>query len=590
MRYKSFLLNLLLLIVGGGLAFFLASRSILVATVNGEFIPVHPDSFYHATRILQSVVDMGILQFDSKIHLPSGTWVTWPWGFDWLMARLTAFGVLVTGLKPMHVLAYIPPLWGIINVWLIIGISSVINLSFRYRILAVICFLLIPINMQVHILGRVDHHFAELSIVMAFIYFALKWLKYDDKKIFAMLFGAIFGASFIIHNGLFILICPLVFLFFVLWCIGAEMPRNVNSFLGVLLCMVILMALPSEPFRRGFFEYYYLSWFHIYVIICFSIVVKYMVGLSLSLRSFLGLFLIIGIMAIPIIDNCLQGMSFIVGDIDFYRNVSEVKSPFAWSSDMRISWKWVASIYSPLFFLLPVNVGLVIYWVRNRTKSPYWVFILCFSVFGFALMISQIRFHYYGTYLLFLPMIFMVQEVQKSLLRFKVIPVTLLCILLGVLFTFSMDEIFKIKVPSRHYIYSYWASKALEKQCVMTPGVILARHNVGHYLRFHTSCAVIANSMMLTEQDILQVKKVNSLFAKSAEDIVKLHEEINYVFVYWREDQLYEGNNKKENYPQLEGELLINDKVPKGYQLLLEIKDHVNDKVVVVAKAFKIIR
>jgi len=47
------------------------------AHLDGEWVPVGNDSFYHARRILDAAADNGTLvQFDKRIHVPEGSWLT----------------------------------------------------------------------------------------------------------------------------------------------------------------------------------------------------------------------------------------------------------------------------------------------------------------------------------------------------------------------------------------------------------------------------------------------------------------------------------------------------------------------------------
>ena len=68
------------------------------ALFGSQFIPVGNDSFYHARRILAAAFSSrGFYQFDDTIHVPEGSWVTWPWAYDYLLGRLTGF---IAWLKP----------------------------------------------------------------------------------------------------------------------------------------------------------------------------------------------------------------------------------------------------------------------------------------------------------------------------------------------------------------------------------------------------------------------------------------------------------------------------------------------------------
>ena len=67
-----------------------ALGSITASYVDGRYLPSNPDAFYHARRILDAVMHgIPVADFDARIHAPEGSWLTWPWGYDSLMARIT---------------------------------------------------------------------------------------------------------------------------------------------------------------------------------------------------------------------------------------------------------------------------------------------------------------------------------------------------------------------------------------------------------------------------------------------------------------------------------------------------------------------
>ncbi len=63
----------LLWLFGGTIAYFFALQP--GAIIDGHYSPIGPDSFYHATRILDAVRTGELYQFDSRIHAPEGTWI-----------------------------------------------------------------------------------------------------------------------------------------------------------------------------------------------------------------------------------------------------------------------------------------------------------------------------------------------------------------------------------------------------------------------------------------------------------------------------------------------------------------------------------
>src|SRR5689334_22609564 len=88
----------LIWIVGCMLAFVAAMNFLPASLVDGHYIPVSNDSFYHARRILDTVAQPDkFYEFDSHITYPYGEWITWPWGYDYGMAQIVRAVLWVMG-------------------------------------------------------------------------------------------------------------------------------------------------------------------------------------------------------------------------------------------------------------------------------------------------------------------------------------------------------------------------------------------------------------------------------------------------------------------------------------------------------------
>ena len=86
-RITTILLWLFASIVG----VFFSMLVIDAALFEGDYIPMGNDSFYHARRMLDVAVGKrGLYQFDDRIHVPDGSWVPWPWAYDYLMGKAAA--------------------------------------------------------------------------------------------------------------------------------------------------------------------------------------------------------------------------------------------------------------------------------------------------------------------------------------------------------------------------------------------------------------------------------------------------------------------------------------------------------------------
>jgi hypothetical protein len=76
---------------------------------------------------------------------------------------------------------------------------------------------------------------------------------------------------------LFILQLPLLLAIFVLWIQGTRIAvRDSITLATTLVATTIIVCLPSLPFRLGRFEFYTLSWFHLYIAAGSAIAITFM--------------------------------------------------------------------------------------------------------------------------------------------------------------------------------------------------------------------------------------------------------------------------------------------------------------------------
>ena len=95
------------------------------------WVPVSNDSFYHARRILDAAeTPEGLYQFDKKMHVPEGSWVNWPWAYDWAMAKaLQGWKKLNPDADSMAFLTHVPVYWVFVTSALLLGICIALGLS-----------------------------------------------------------------------------------------------------------------------------------------------------------------------------------------------------------------------------------------------------------------------------------------------------------------------------------------------------------------------------------------------------------------------------------------------------------------------------
>src|SRR5215469_10101969 len=165
----------LLWLSASAFAFLFALYPLSATLVAGVYVPADADSFYHAHRILDSIAAPAhMYQFDPRIHAPEGSWITWPWAYDMLMAWIGHVAVYGFGVaQPLSVLAYVAPCWTLVNAALMLGIANRLQLSLPLKIIAMGCYAFSPLTQELHRVGMLDHHFVEFSFVLATVLFGM---------------------------------------------------------------------------------------------------------------------------------------------------------------------------------------------------------------------------------------------------------------------------------------------------------------------------------------------------------------------------------------------------------------------------------
>ena len=110
-------------LMAGTITVFFALILVDSAIIDGLYIPRTNDSLYHGRRILDAAVgSRGFYEFDERLQVPDGTWIPWPWAYDYLMSRVAAFGVwLDPASDPLALVFYVPVAWILVNAALFFG-------------------------------------------------------------------------------------------------------------------------------------------------------------------------------------------------------------------------------------------------------------------------------------------------------------------------------------------------------------------------------------------------------------------------------------------------------------------------------------
>lgn len=523
---------LLTWVLVSAIAFAVQLNGISATYTPEGYVPVGNDGFYHARRIIDTAGDpQRFYEFDERIHAPEGSLVVWPWGYDFGMSVLLRAGkALGLADDPVRFLAYIPPFAVLATIALVIGIGRQLELSLAATSLLAFCVALSPLTQGIHSIGRLDHHFAEYMAILAGIWSGLRWLRAPESQSAAAISGVTLGLAPAIHNGLFLVQALLLVTLGIAWLRDVRMPwRSTIAFSLALVVSTVLILIPSVPFRDGMFEFYLLSWFHLYVACSTAAVAIALARLRPDRRGLLAVLLGAALLSVPILKDFLTAEAFVTKEAAILQAVAEARSVWALLQDRGAG--TVANLYSALVFIAPV-VWLGCLVALFRTRNPRLLLVCVHAVLMLPLMASQVRFHYYGSLAMYLPLIVLADRMTYTSGRKA--PLAAVGALLGLAYVPAISHGLAGGGPlanDMYYPLTRLSMPALARACADDPGIVLARNNDGHFIRFHTECSVIVNNFFLTPQHFQAVERVDRMFGMSPRELLDSGFPVKYVFV-----------------------------------------------------------
>jgi len=551
--------------------------------LDGVWHPVSNDSFYHARRILDAVSsERGFYQFDEMIHAPEGSWLTWPWAYDWSMAQfIKAWQFFNPDADSMEIITHVAIYWIFVNTALLLAITVVMNLPLGMSAMVLFGFALLPTTQSLHGVGLIDHHYVELTFVLATILLGLAWLKHPERGNRAAMLGIVLGIAPAFHSGLFILQAPVLLALFLLWLKRQIPPKDSMLALACALALAMLAAvLPSEPFRDGQFQFSVLSWFHLYIAASSTLFVASMARFEFSPKVLIGLVLLGCALLIPIWQDTIGGSAFLSRNILVLKNISEAQSPLHMMQYKPGFWPTVG-YYSLYGLLIPLLIPLYIFrgWKAENGKDLFFAIMI---VFGCTLLLTQYRLNYFGSFAILMGWLIPLFEKYPQL---KEWPKALTCAGLVIVAVGAYPSI-KHNLFLRYslgwddrYQESLPLLEALAERCAEEPGIALIDNNFGHIVRYATDCSVIANNFLMTPQHEAKIQEMWDYYLMTPEELLENKpEEMRYVFVRlanYLERQ--EGSNEAaivppESLPDtnlpLTYELASRDDLPSRYKLI----------------------
>ena len=548
------------------------------AHLAGEYLPAGNDAFYHARRILDTIADpSAFYQFDPKIHAPEGSLLTWPWGYDYAMAMLVKAGELLgIAAPPIAILIWLPVLAVMLPVGLIMLISRRLGLAQPLVILAGLATALLPLTQFLYGVGQIDHHFAEHIFVLATVASGLRWFSRPDDSSAAITLGIVLGAATAIHNGLFILQVPVLAALLAMWVQGTRMPtRTTLQFAAGLMLATLAVLIPSLPFRLGLFEFYTLSWFHLYVAGCSAAVAIALAQLAPSKRSFALLAGAALVLVLPLAHQILIARAFLGGTIARLDTIVEARPLLRMASSPTGRYDLTAT-YSALVWLVPLTI-LYCAWQAWHERATPRLFFWISCVLGLALLLTQLRMHYFGSFALYLPWLFLAQGCSARWPD-RARLVTLLAVMVFAV-TYWVPGRYQLTGPTLYAGDPAFPAlrpmlEKLKDACVRDPGIVLADNDAGHYIRYYTRCSVIANNFLLTPQHERKIRELDHLMSVPAAAFPGVAPFVLYILVrpvsIMREPKGTRYMSFSQRDARLVEDLLLKplDEVPSNYVLI----------------------
>ncbi|MEJ0038796.1 MAG: hypothetical protein WDO68_22430 [Gammaproteobacteria bacterium] len=554
------------------------------AFIDGHYIPVGNDSFYHARRILDLIADPSSLhQYDPLIHYPEGSLLIWPWGYAFLMSVLVRLGLaLHLGTSAIAVLVHIPVVAFPLCLALVTLVCRQLRISLTGTAVALLATALIPMNRDLYGVGDVDHHFMEQMIVLGSLACGLAWLGRPESSARAAATGAVMGLAVCIHNGLFIIQFPIVAVLLWTWLHGRSLPRNTWVFATALIVGTTLAAAPSESFRQGTFEFYELSWFHVYFSTCVGAVCVFISRCARSPRNIVILAAGIVAMLVPVVSQLLLADKFLSVRVEGAEDIAEQQSLWSLATGTH-GISGATSLYSLLVLLLPFAAIVCTYRIW-KTQDAQRLLFWTTSLFGLALLSVMVRMHVFGTFALYLVWLAFLDElVAEGRMQASLARSTSALLFLAVCAS-AIPAFFTTRMPANDPYYALTSDiyPDLERECARAPGVVLSNLDDGNYVRYHTRCPIIANNFLLTAFHESKVREVRALLDTPASELAQRAPFVRYVLVHrqslWslRPDggmQFTPAGDPANPDPKLIADLVQADPahLPVGFRLVKEL-------------------
>ncbi len=389
------------------------------------------DPYYHFMRIRQAAFSQcfHLPDTDPRAGYPDGFQPFWPPYFDQAVAVI---GWILGGGHPsenllLHVAAWLPPILGALTAIPVFFIGLPL-FTRKVALLAALVFALLPGHASYCVIGRIDHHFAEIFFPLCLYAFYLAARKAFDRGkprasiVFSILAGICLAGSYLVWPGATLYLGVLAF--DILWIVTSGRVgirgRGINRIDLLMLGTALILLLPactgSWWGKRYAIEFDALSWFQPGVIAGLMAYAIYLKGALYRWRSVekplsIGMKkrILIGwaipafagacaLLAIPSLRQAvLNGLGYLNRTDPWLEGVTEAQPLF--STEGIFLRFWAEALLSYGVYLVPLALALVLFQGRWKVKLSCQEPVFFFILTGLSLLVTlgQKRFTYFST-------------------------------------------------------------------------------------------------------------------------------------------------------------------------------------------------
>lgn len=160
-------------------AFFIRLENLQNVLGSSGIFPISTDSYYHLRRIQETVERFPkVPDFDHYVNFPTGSVVSWSFGFDFLFAAIVKLTYVLSGGKGQPdsgwiwaVCVILPPLFGALIPCVVFWIARTCFDARAGFLAGTLALILLPLQ-QTSCVGYVDHHFFE-ALCFSFYFWGL---------------------------------------------------------------------------------------------------------------------------------------------------------------------------------------------------------------------------------------------------------------------------------------------------------------------------------------------------------------------------------------------------------------------------------